>query len=449
MIMNQCEACISDGSRCVPGRGPLDATIMFVGEAPGRDEDKAGKCWIGKAGKELANYCTTIARIDIDSCYLNNLVKCHPPNDRDPRPSEIAACGKILDQEIININPKYIATLGRYSTRYFLGDDANLERVHGVPIERNGRIIIPIYHPAAGMHNTTLMTQIADDFTALGRLVRGQIKLGAIIDEYPDPIYRVATPRSLAGYLAESDVVAIDTESVKDDVRPWRGGMRPWCISISTHPGTALVTNCEFETINRKLSSPSTITIVHNVMYDLPILHQMGIRPSRMYCTMIMAYLTQSLPQGLKDLAYRLCGMKMTSYDEMVEEASNRNAYEYLGLVGSEMWPDTEPELVWEKAGPKVKKGWPLHKRVAKIWSDYQRSPNGVNLRDRWEKIEKRMRLVAEDKFGLMPTGDLSEIPIDEAINYSARDADGVLRVYPVLLEKLAAMNIEYPNVDA
>lgn len=458
MITSPCDICPTRGEKCVPGRGNPNAEVLGCGEAPGKDEEKSGICWVGKAGKELDNYLSVVSRIDPESIYRTNLLKFHPPNDRDPTQAEIVSCSQVLERELESVRPRVIAALGAYSTKYFLGSGANLERVHGIPVvgKRNGQIIVPIYHPAAGLHNTSTMTQIMHDFEVLGRVVRGQQGPGELEDEYPDGICVYDVPRSsrhLADYLSTSNLVSIDTESVKvlDSEGRWWGKTEPWCLSVSTHPGTALVvfaTDKELvRVVGGKLADRNTTTIIHNVMYDLPILEQMGVIPAKYYCTMIMAYLTQSLPQGLKDLAYRLAGMQMDSYEEVVAEASRERAWWYLKRIGGIAWPDTEPELVWESGEPRVRKGWPLHKRVTRILADFANGDKEVDLRGRWHNIEDKLLVQAVERFGLMPIGDLSEVNKERAVRYSARDADATVRIFPDLRREVERMNIERGEV--
>ena len=453
-----CCNCQGSNTVCVPGRGNEEASLLFCGEAPGKDEvkRKPPMCWIGKAGQELENYIVKVSNIDYESVYLTNLCKFHPPQDRNPTKLEIESCSPVVEMEIACVNPKYIAALGAYAVRYFLGDDVTLERIHGIPIEKDGRIILPMYHPAAGLHNSTMMTQIVFDFEQLGKLIRGKCRVGSITDYYPTEKcdYRLAkSGNELREYLTQSDgIIAIDTESVKRVVYNeqngkdvWYGEVVPWCISVSMRSGTARVVMVRDEELIRlvgsKLADPKVMTLIHNIMYDLPILQDMGVIPSNCRDTMVMSYLTQSLPQGLKDLAYRLKGMVMSDYKEMVAIPTADNALNYLNQVSSVEWPKPEPILEWSKGVAHVKVGWALHKRVNKIVSNYMED-DSVDLRDRWENIEERLRLPAEKEFGLMPIGDLSEVDIDKAVRYSARDADATLRIYPDLEEIVRNMNI-------
>lgn len=440
---------------CVPGRGKEDAELLLCGEAPGKDEVKVKPptCWIGKAGQELENYLNRIAGIDTGYCYLTNLCKFHPNNDRDPTKAEIDECSKVLEVEIAQVNPKYIATLGAISTRHFLGDSVTLNRVHGIPIHKDGRIILPCYHPAAGLHNTTAMTDILLDFEVLGRLVRGKARIGSLYDPYPNCDYRLSESTSqLESYLRGANLLAVDSESVKDiratDTplsRPWYGKTVPWCLSVSTQPGTGLVVMARdkelIEVLGRKMGDPKVLTLIHNSMYDLIILREIGIMPANFKDTMVAAYLTQSLPQGLKDLAYRLCGMEMSTYEEMVREPTEKNAADYLTLVDSVNWGEPEVRLVWSKGEPSVKKGWGINRRVKRILSDYSKDTT-TDVRGRWESVEDWLREPVEKMFGIMPIGDLSEIDTQDAVKYSARDADATLRIFPDLMEILSNMNI-------
>lgn len=152
-------------TRTVPGEGNPDAQIMFIGEGPGFYEDQQGRPFVGASGKFLDELLAGIG-LDRKKVFIANVVKCRPPSNRDPQPDEIAACGKHLDGQIGAIQPKVIVTLGRFSMqRYFPGE--SISRIHGTPRRKDGLIVVPMYHPAAALHQGSLRRVIEADFARL------------------------------------------------------------------------------------------------------------------------------------------------------------------------------------------------------------------------------------------------------------------------------------------
>ena len=157
-------------TRTVPGDGSATADIMFIGEAPGYNEDQQGLPFVGAAGNVLTNLLAGIGlrRSDV---YITNMVKCRPNNNRDPLSGEIEACSTYLDAQIELIDPKVIVTLGRYSFgKFFPGSSISRER--GKPRLWRGRMIYPMYHPAATLHNPRLRPALENDFRNLLPLVQ-------------------------------------------------------------------------------------------------------------------------------------------------------------------------------------------------------------------------------------------------------------------------------------
>jgi DNA polymerase len=142
---------------------------MFIGEAPGGREDELGLPFVGPAGKFLDELLAGIG-LSRSSVYIANVVKCRPPGNRDPEPLEIEACADYLARQIATVDPSVIVTLGRFSmARWFPG--ASISRVHGRPREVDGRLVVPMYHPAAALHNGSLRSVIQSDFATLPRLM--------------------------------------------------------------------------------------------------------------------------------------------------------------------------------------------------------------------------------------------------------------------------------------
>ncbi len=157
-------------TRVVPGEGPDDATVMFIGEAPGQNEDRLGRPFVGAAGQFL-DELLGLAGLKRSEVYICNVIKCRPPGNRDPLPAEIMSCKPWLEQQIALKQPKVIVTLGRYSmARWFPGQ--SISRIHGQPAEKDGVLVYPMYHPAAALHQAALKETIQNDMRQLGRLLQ-------------------------------------------------------------------------------------------------------------------------------------------------------------------------------------------------------------------------------------------------------------------------------------
>jgi DNA polymerase len=156
-------------SRTVPGEGPEDAEIMFIGEGPGYHEDQQGRPFVGPAGHLLEKWLALLG-LTREQVYIANVIKCRPPNNRDPLPSEVAACKHFLDRQIELIDPHLIATLGRHSMeRYFAG--AKISQVHGHARRDGRRVYIPLYHPAYILRNGNASPTAEADFKKIPRLL--------------------------------------------------------------------------------------------------------------------------------------------------------------------------------------------------------------------------------------------------------------------------------------
>lgn len=168
-----CQKCGLFHSRknAVPGEGPADADIMFIGEGPGFHENEQGRPFVGAAGRFLDELLAKIG-MQRSEVFITNVVKCRPPGNRDPMVEELEACGDYLERQIQSINPKVIVTLGRFSMARFL-PNAKISAVHGQAVQIRGRLIVPMYHPAAALHQGSLRPVIERDFAQLPELIAG------------------------------------------------------------------------------------------------------------------------------------------------------------------------------------------------------------------------------------------------------------------------------------
>ena len=156
-----CDLCRTR-THSVPGEGPPNAEVLFVGEAPGFYEDQQARPFVGPAGRFLEELIASIG-LRREQVFITNVVKCRPPNNRDPLPGEIDACRKHLQRQIELIQPKVIVSLGRYSLAWFFPREA-ISKVHGQAKVRDGISFIPMYHPAAALHAGNMRKVIEEDF---------------------------------------------------------------------------------------------------------------------------------------------------------------------------------------------------------------------------------------------------------------------------------------------
>jgi uracil-DNA glycosylase family 4 len=173
-IAKEVSGCILCGlhtarKKAVPGEGPSDSDILFIGEGPGFHENEEGRPFVGAAGRFLEELLASIG-MRREQVFICNVVKCRPPGNRDPQPDEIEACRPYLDRQIAAIRPAVIVTLGRFSMARYFGT-AKISAVHGQAKTVDGRLVVAMFHPAAALHQPQLKSSIEDDFRKLPALI--------------------------------------------------------------------------------------------------------------------------------------------------------------------------------------------------------------------------------------------------------------------------------------
>lgn len=167
-VCEKCRLCKAR-KRAVPGEGNLHTRIMFIGEGPGRNEDEQGRPFVGPAGRLLEEALASIGlkRADV---FITNVVKCRPPENRDPNPDEIAACNDYLDRQIEALDPQVIVTLGRFSmAKFFPGQ--KISTIHGRAKPGRKRLYIAMYHPAAALRSPQTMAEFRTDFAKIPLII--------------------------------------------------------------------------------------------------------------------------------------------------------------------------------------------------------------------------------------------------------------------------------------
>jgi uracil-DNA glycosylase family 4 len=165
---SKCKLC-KGRTKAVPGEGNPQAKILFIGEGPGFNEDQQGRPFVGPAGHFLDELLASI-NLKRSDVFITNVVKCRPPANRDPEPSEIAACNDYLDRQIAALNPLVIVSLGRHSMAKFFANE-KVSVIHGRARKRDGYICIAMYHPAAGLHKPELKDVIREDFKKIPLII--------------------------------------------------------------------------------------------------------------------------------------------------------------------------------------------------------------------------------------------------------------------------------------
>jgi len=165
-----CEDLAKQATQLVFGDGNPDADMVFIGEAPGKNEDLQGKPFVGAAGKLLDEMLKMIG-LNREDIYITNIVKYRPPNNRDPFPEEKIAFLPYLQMQLEIIQPKLVVTLGRHSLNCFL-PDLQISQVHGQPKRYNGQVYLPLFHPAAALYNGSMKQTLIDDFVAIPLILK-------------------------------------------------------------------------------------------------------------------------------------------------------------------------------------------------------------------------------------------------------------------------------------
>jgi uracil-DNA glycosylase len=204
-----CERCPLSAGRTnvVFGAGNADADLMFVGEAPGAEEDRQGLPFVGRAGALLTELLAEIG-LQREDVFIANVLKCRPPGNRDPQPLEIESCRPYLYEQVSLIQPRVVATLGNFSTRLLTGGRAGITKVRGTPQvhELGDRVVFvfPIFHPAAALRTPAMLETLRADFAALPGLLQEEPP-ERVPGRVPDP-----SPPPLAEAIAGEEASQLD-----------------------------------------------------------------------------------------------------------------------------------------------------------------------------------------------------------------------------------------------
>lgn len=432
--MNRCSAC--PGARnCVPPSGPVNCEYIFIGEAPGWDENKRMTPFTGKTGRELDETYLPSAGLRRPNVRVDNAMKCMPVTSKGKLDmgrwqdrEMVKTCAEAhLFPELYRIQPKLIVAMGAFAC-YVLDPNINLDLHHGIPLSTDWGIVYPMYHPAGGLHEPKKMLQIRTDWLRLRRYLAGTLELPE--DLYPNPDYQEITD-AREYELDPTRPLACDTESSRS--------IGPYCLTFSNTPGTGRLIRADREDLLKDfqgwISRWEAPIIWHNWLYDRRITGQMGLRfPNRLIRdTMVRAFLLGNLPQGLKALAYRELGMTMQDFDDLVIPYSKQLILKYYRDAYNIEWPKPEEQMLRGDDGKwKTYKAQSMNTKLKTFFTAYGKNED-KDVFKMWEENWTASQGMIEEQMGPFPGRDIAHVPFDEVLAYACRDSDATLRLWPIL----------------
>lgn len=439
--MTRCDQC-EGSNKCLPPSGPAGSRLLFVGEAPGKEEQRKGEIFIGKTGEELNRGYLPICNLRRENVRVINAISCLPPGtgklnaQREKDTDLLMSCSEHhLYPEIERSRPELIVPMGAFACRA-IDPDINLELQHGFPVQTRRGTAFPMYHPAGGIHEPKKMLQIRTDWTRLNKYLKHKLRIPVDQFEGKEQYEHLTKPSQVVEVLSSyhTNPLACDTESTRR--------REPFCLTFSAESGTGfLIKADDLETLaafQGEISNWRAVILWHNWLYDMDVVRKMGLVFPRHLIrdTMVMAYHLGNIPQGLKALAYRLLGMQMQDFDDLVLPYSTDRVLEYYRQCLAEDWGKPEEQTV---RGPDGK--WKLYKpqgfnaKIKRFFGDYTKNPE-KDIYEMWQKNWSVNQEEIQGKIGEWPGKCITYAAEDnwpDTLRYACRDADATLRLYPAL----------------
>jgi len=445
---------------------------MLCGEGPGREEYAYRRPFVGKTGDELTTYLA-VCNLHSSQFYLTSVDKEYRGQDVKPTPTDIAFWSPTLISEIEQCNPRLIVAIGAYSVKWFLGPEADLETVHGIPHRvgafgptelhdhslADSLVILPTYHPAAPFYKASTKsgldyrTLLAWDFKQAAetlKLIRTNRPIDFRLDPYrddgPTPSISIdVTGTELAEILAAPEArncgyIGLDTEGTPEV---------PWSLQVSLEDGVAYVLRVSqpdfhlgIQALHSFLVSTRTLCAMHQAGsprgtgIDFQICRAMGLELNNprisTWDTMYAPYLLRYEAQGLKRIAYRRFGAHLINYTDLVKGVARPRQLDYLNLalsLRSQWTKKPAPISKRENDGTTTTiqpKG--IVSRIESILKDIaadkrDKDDNPVDIESRWEDIYPHVRAEVEIELGNLPQATMDDLPLQSAVDYAGKDA--------------------------
>lgn len=422
--------------KCIKPDGPEDCDILFLGEAPGINEEKQNRVFIGKTGEEVNRHYLPLAGMRREHVTFTNCIRCLPTSaggKLDPkRRKDLALLESCAQHHLYPLierrRPRILVPMGAFACRA-LSPAIDLELHHGYPQTTPYGVAFPMYHPALGMHEPKRMLHIRTDWQRLRRYLAGTLVLPQ--DPYPEPDYAEVTDVAEIQALDPKRPLACDTESK-------RGGT-PFCLTYSQDCGTGRLIRAQRHDLvgafQAQLAHWHSPILFHNWLYDWSVVETMGLRfpLSRIVDTMVRVYHLGNLPQGLKALAWRELGMTMQDFDDVVTPYSKQLVLQYYHAASLEKWERPEAQMVRGADGLwKLYRPQSMNTKLKRFFTDFQSSED-KDVFEMWEKNWVKDHGQLDERCGTYPGKCISHVPFEEALHYACRDADSLIRLWPLI----------------
>lgn len=469
---------MSSSGVIVPPYGPTSADLYICGEGPGAQEANQRRPFCGPSGQYQAE---TLRRygVDVNACRLGNVNWLYIPGDPDPEARLIAEYGPKLEADIRRVRPLVLLCVGRFAMRYFLGEAADLNTAWGIPFYAGefdesrrdraaGAVVMCTQHPAAALHAERegdaklgdIMANIDAGYERAAHVLR-ELRAKRYVfvrrDEFKGrEDYRDVTGRQLVSELKRTKAVKRAQAAASANAPPVIVGTdtegepgKPWSIQVALEPGTSYVLRYaqkDFDVGVRALQELADVgarILTHSFAtpsgcgYDIARSREMGLVLKKVWDTMASAWLLRLEPLGAKPLGLRYAGMRMASWEDTIGSAAREKQCEWLSQVLQRTWPKPEPQIEIDNAGVMtLKNPWRIERRVEEfLWAVYVENKDPYEC---WKAMNPVLKKQVEDVMGPMPTANLDDIALDDAIFYAARDSDAEVRMYPHLHAELA-----------
>jgi uracil-DNA glycosylase len=430
--------------------GPSPAQVLVIGEAPHKHENYRGKVFAGPSGRELDYRYLPLGGLRRHQVAVCNAHACSLPGYRNPQPKDARRCAdNHLPRILAEYSPEVVVLLGSVACS-LATPSRNIVIEHGIPfigkIYNWIGVLVPLFHPAAGMRDSRIMIALEKDFPVLRKVLEEQLEGNPAEDPYSgsEDYSLVLDPGELAKYLKQGDryKLALDTETISAGSDPNARVDAIYMVSLSNRPGTGrvipvheLLPGNKFDklellsTLGSWIEETGTQVLLHNSLFDYPVLTRLAIhiKWKRVRDTMIDAYHTGWMPHGLKALSWRFLGVRMSEYKELVTQYSRKDQLRYLWEV-SKNKKIPQPYL--------APRQWKAHRKaltaVEACYQDEELSPQERFLN--WPEEDQE---AIQATCGPWPWSAIDKVPLDKAVWYACQDADCTYRIEEPLTREL------------